>query len=102
MRCSSKEIFPSERTAGVFSRSITVTNNSNSRTYTVASYFAGSSPLAVITTVRFFDKLTVSNSASLRSLLQTMCLLPPESTTDSFSSGFIVDAAGTTHSSEGE
>ena len=35
----SSQSFPSERTAGVFSRSITVTNKSNSRTYTVASSF---------------------------------------------------------------
>ena len=31
-----------------------------------------------------------------------MSMLAPESTTKSLSSGFIVDAAGKTHSSEGE
>ena len=35
------------------------------------------------------------------SFLLTICMLAPESTTKSLSSGFIVDAAGKTHSSEG-
>ena len=39
--------FPSERTAGVSSRSFTVTNKSTSLTYTVASSFVSTSPLAV-------------------------------------------------------
>ena len=49
-----------------------------------------------------FQTLTVSNSAEFRSFLLTTCMLAPESTTNSLSSGFIVDAAGKTHSSEGE
>ena len=74
---NSSLIVPCDRTAFVSSRSITVTNKANSRTYTVASSFASTSPLAVITTVVFFDTLTVSNSASLRSFL---LMLAPEST----------------------
>ena len=66
----------------------------NSLTYTVASSFVGTSPLAVTTVVGLFETLTVSNSAELRSFLLTMCLLAPESTTNSLSSRFIVDAAG--------
>ena len=62
---------PSERIAGVSSRSITVTNKSNSLTYTVASSLVCTSPLAV-TVVRFFDILMVSNSAELRSFLLTI------------------------------
>ena len=38
----------------------------------------------------------------LRSFLLTMCMLAPESTTNSLSSGLIVDAAGIIHSSQGE
>ena len=68
----------------------------------VASSFASTSLLAVITMVGFFDFLKVSNSALSRSFLLTMCKLAPGSTTNSLSSGFLVDAAGNTHSSEGE
>ena len=56
------EFSPSERTAGVFSRSVAVTNKFNSRTKTRASSFASTSLLAVITMVGFFDILKVSNS----------------------------------------
>ena len=66
------EFSPSERTAGVFSRSVTVTNKFK-RTKTRASSFASTSLLAVITMVGFFDILKVSNSALLRSILLTMC-----------------------------
>ena len=65
------------------SRSITVTNKSNSLTYTTASSLVCTSPLAVITVVGFFDILMVSNSAELRSLLLSICILAPESTTNS-------------------
>ena len=99
---NSSHNFPSERTAGVFSRSITVAKHSNSRTYTVASSFACTSSLAVTTVVGLSEILTVSNSAELRSFLLTICMLAPESTTNTLSSGFIVDAAGKIHSSEGE
>ena len=98
----SSQSFPSERTAGVFSRSINVTNKSSSLTYTIASSFAGTSPLAVTTIIEFFGILTVSNSALLKSFLLTMCMLAPESATNSLSSEFIVDAASKIHSSEGE
>ena len=40
-------------------------------------------------------------SAELRSFLLTICMFAPESTTNSPSSSFIVDAAGKTHSPEG-
>ena len=66
---NSSQSFPSGRTAGVFSRSITVTNKSNSRMYTVASCFVCTSPLAVTTVVGLLETLTVSNSAELRSVL---------------------------------
>ena len=72
---------------------------SNFRTYVVASSFAGTSPLVVTNIVGVFDILTVSSSALLRSFLVTMCMLARESDTNSFSSGFIVDAAGKIHSS---
>ena len=98
----SSQSFPSERTAGVSSRSFTVTNKSNSLTYTVASSFVCTSPLAVTTVVGLSETLTVSNSTELKSFLLTMCILAPESTTNSLSSGFIVDAAGKIHSSAGE
>ena len=45
--------FPSERTAGVSSRSFMVTKKSNSLTYTVASSFVCTSLLAVTTVVGF-------------------------------------------------
>ena len=61
--------FSSGRTAGVSSRSITVTNKSNSLTYTVASSFVSTSLLAVITVVGLLETLTVSKSAELRSFL---------------------------------
>ena len=63
----------------VSSRSITVTNRSNSLTYTVASSLVCTLPLAVITV----DVLMVSNSAELKSLLLTVSIPAPESTTNS-------------------
>ena len=98
----SSQSFPSERTAGVSSRSITVTNKSNSLTYTVASSFVSTSLLVVTTVVKFLEIFTVSNSAEFRSFLLTVCMLAPESTKNSVSCGFVVDAARKTHSSEGE
>ena len=90
-----------ERTAGVPSRSITVTNKSNSLTFVVASSLVCTSPLAVITVVGLLDVIMVSNSAELRSRLLTRCILVPESTTNSLSSVSFVEASGSTHSSEG-
>ena len=81
---------------------IIITKKSNSLTFSVASSLVCTSPLAVTTVVGFFDTLTVSNSAELRSLLLTICILAPESTTNSLSSGFKVDAASIIHSLVGE
>ena len=58
--------------------------------------------MAVTTVVGLFGALTVSNSAELRAFLLTICMLAPESTTNSLVSGFIVDAVGKIHSSVGE
>ena len=58
--------------------------------------FVSTWPLAVTTVVGLFEILTVSNSAELRFFLLIICLLAPKSITNSFSSGFIVDAAGET------
>ena len=91
--CSSQS-FPKESTAGVSSRSITLTNKSNCLTSSVASSLVCKSPLAVITVVGLLDVLMVSNSAELRSFLMTICILAPDSTTNSLSSGSFVDAAG--------
>ena len=44
--------------------------------------------MAVITIVGFVDILTVSNSALSRSFLLKICMVAPESTTNSVSSGF--------------
>ena len=90
--------FPNESTAEVFRRSMTLTNKSNSLTYTVASSLVCTSPLAVITVVGFLDIFMVFNSAELRSFSLIICTLAPESTTNFFSSGSFVDTAGSTHS----
>ena len=94
--------FPHESTAGVSSRSTTLTNKCNCLTYTVASSPVCTSPLAVINVVGLLNVLMVSNSADLRSFLLTMRILAPESTTNSLSSGSFKDAAGSTHSSAGK
>ena len=67
-----RKSFASERTACVSSRSFTVTNKSNSLTYTVASSLVCTSPVAVITVVGFSDILVVSNSAEFRYVLLTI------------------------------
>ena len=70
----SLQSFPRERTAGVSSRSITVTNKSNSVTYTVASSLVCTSPLAVITVVapRYPHGLQLSRvKVSLADYMQT-------------------------------
>ena len=92
----SSQSFPKERTAGVSSRSITLTSKSNCLTCTVASSLVCTSPLAVITVVGILDVLMVSNSAELRSRSLTICILAPESSTNSLSSGSFVDVAGST------
>ena len=87
---------------GVSSSSVIVTNKSNALTYTVASSLISTSPLTVTTVVGLLEALAVPNSAELRSFLLTLCMLAPEPTTNSLSSGCIVDAASKTHSSVGE
>ena len=88
----SSQSFPSDKTAGVFSRTFIVQNISNSLTYTVASSCVCTSPLAVMTIVGLHDFVKVSISASLRSFLLIMCINAPESTTNSLSSGLRFDA----------
>ena len=61
------------------------------------------SPLAVImTVVAHLDLVEVSNSADFKSFLLIMCIDAPESTTNSLSSGLIVDGAGRHLFSESE
>ena len=79
----SSQSFPRERIVGVSSRSITLTNKSNSLTFTVASSLVSTSLLAVITVVGLLDVLMVSNSANLKSRLLTVWILARESTTNS-------------------
>ena len=98
--CSSQS-FPSNKTAGVSSRTIIVKSISNSLTYTVASSCVCTSPLAVMTIVRLHDFVKVAISALLRSFLLIMCIDAPESTTNSRSSGVRFDA-GRHLFSEGE
>ena len=59
----------------------------------MASSCVCTSPLAVLTIVRQHDFVKVSISASLKSFLLIMCIDAPESTTNSRSSGFNVDAS---------
>ena len=68
---------PETKNCANFSRSITVTNKSNSLTFSVASFLVCTSPLAV-TVAGLLDVLMVSNSAELRSLLLTTCIPAPE------------------------
>ena len=68
---------------------------------TVASSCVCTSPLAVMTIVGLHDFVKVSISASLKSFLLIVCIDAPESTTNSRSSGFNVDA-GRHLFSEGE
>ena len=44
----------------------------------------------------------MSSSAQFRSLLLSMCIDAPESTTNVVSSGFVEDGAGNDHTSESE
>ena len=59
---------------------------------TTSRRVAKSGALAVMTVVGLHDFVKVSISASLRSFLLIMCIDAPESTTNSLSSGFNVDA----------
>ena len=98
--CSSQS-FLNESIARVSWRSITVTNKSNCLTCTVASR---TSPLAVITVVGLLwcPHGLQLNSAELRSFSLTICILTPESTTNSLSSSSLAEALGRTHFSAGE
>ena len=69
-----------------------VKNISNSLTYTIASSCVCTSPLAVMSVVGLHDFVKVSISTLLKSFLLIMCIDAPESTTNSLSSGFNVDA----------
>ena len=80
--------FPSERTAGVSSRSFTVTKKSHSLTYTVASSFVCTSPLVATTVVELLETVVVSNLAEFRSFVLDIYMDAPESTTNSLSSVF--------------
>ena len=62
--------------------------------HTVASFLVFTSPLAATTVGGLLETLTVSNSAEFRSFLLDVCMDAPESTTNSLSSGFILDGAG--------
>ena len=71
----SSESFPKQRTAGISSRSMTLTNKSNCLTYTVASSLVCTSPLAVTTVVGLLDVLMLSNSAEWKSFLLSISTL---------------------------
>ena len=88
--------FPSERTASVSSRSLTVTSKSNFLTYTVAASVVCTSPLAVTTVVGLGIRRSLSLSWSARALMlrnQQQIHL---------SSGFTTDGAGKHHSFVGD
>ena len=93
--------FPSDNIVDVFSMTFIVKNMSNSLTSTVATSCVCTYPLEVLTIVGLHDFVKVSISASLKSFLLIMCIDAPESTTNSHSSGFNVDA-GRHLFSEGE
>ena len=88
--------------AGVPSRICTVTNQSRSLTYTVASSFVCTSPLAVMTVCWDSGDSNSLSSAKFRSFLLSMCVGTPESTTNVLSSGFVKVGAGTHQTSERE
>ena len=88
----SSQSFPIDNTADLLSRTFIVRNISNSLTYTIVSSCVCTSPLAVMTIVGLHDFVKVSISALLKSFLLIMCIDAPESTTNSLSSGFNVDA----------
>ena len=88
----SSQSFPSDNTAGVFSRTFIVKNFSNSLTCTIASSCVCTSPLAVMTIVGLQGFVKYPFSASLKSFLMIICIDAPESTTNSRSSSLRVDA----------
>ena len=64
----SSQSFPSDKTAGVSSRTFIVKNIPNYLTYTVASSCVCTSPLAVKTVVGLLDVVKVSISAEFKVL----------------------------------
>ena len=80
----SSKSFPSDNSAGVFSRTFIVKKIPNSLTYTVASSCVCTSPLAVLTVVGLHDFVQGSISALLKSFWLIMCIDALESTTNSF------------------
>ena len=60
--------------------------------HAIASTCVCTSPLAVVTILGLHDSVKVSISAFLKSCMLIMCIDAPESTTNSLSSGFNVDA----------
>ena len=95
-----RRVFPSERTASVSSRSITVTNKSNSLTYTVASPFVSTSPLAVTTVVGLFRDPHSFQFGRVKDFPADHMHDCSRTQTNSLSSGCIVDAADKIHTSE--
>ena len=71
-----------------------MTKRSRSYTYTCASSYVWTSPLAVTTVVGVLDLCRVSNSSEFKTFLLSMCTDAPESTTNSrFSGDFEVGAS---------
>ena len=90
----SEQSLPSDRTACVSSSNCTVTNRSRSWTYTCASSFVCTSPLAVTTVVGVLDLRKVSIASELKSFLLSMCIEAPESTTNIRSAVFLETSTG--------
>ena len=70
----SSQSFPSDHTAGVFSRTFIVKNMSNSLTYTVASSCVCTSPLSIMTIVGLHDFVKVSISGCFKSFCWSYAL----------------------------
>ena len=93
--------FPRDTTAGVSSRSWTVTLLSKSFMWTFAFSVVLIDPVAVITVVGSRDALTVSSSSGDKSVLLIISMDAPDSTLNSLSSGLTVEVDATAHSNFG-
>ena len=71
-----------------------MTKRSRSLTHTVAASSVSTELPAVMTFVGFRDTRNVSNSAEVESVLLSVCNAAPESSTNSRSSGFILEGVG--------
>ena len=91
--CSSQSC-PSDRTAGIPSRTFKVKNKSISVTYTIFFIRVCTSPMAVISVVGLLDVVKISNAAEFNSLLLIMCIDASESTANYLSSGSKINGAG--------